>query len=68
MSLLGLRFRTVANRLQLLEYHHPDLAFERVSNLVATHLTNRWERAIAHRKDPEDPYTVWELLLSRFRD
>ena len=62
MSLLGLRFRTVANRLQLLEYHHPDLAFELVSNLVATHLTNRWENAIAHKKDPDDPYTVWELL------
>ena len=62
MSLLGLRFRTIARYLQLLEYHHPDLAFETVSNLVATQLTNRWERAIAHRQDPEDPYTVWELL------
>ena len=62
MSLLGLRFRTIAYSLQLLEYHHPDLAFELVSNLVATQLSNRWERAIAHRQDPEDPYTVWELL------
>ena len=62
MSLLGLRFRTVADRLQLLEYHHPDLAFEFVSNLVATQLTNRWDWAIAHGQDPEDPYTVWELL------
>lgn len=62
MSLLGLRFRTVASRLQLLEYHHPDLAFETVSNLVAAQLTYKWERAIAHRQDPEDPYTVWELL------
>ncbi len=47
MSLLGLRFRTVASRLNLLNYHHPDLAFERVSNLVATHLTNRWDNPIA---------------------
>lgn len=62
MSLLGLRFRSVANRLQLLDYHHPDLAFELVSNLVATQLSNRWEKAIGHRQDPEDPYTVWELL------
>ena len=62
MSLLGLRFRTVASRLQLLEYQHPDLAFELVSNLVATQLTNRWEKAIARRRDLEDPYTVWELL------
>ena len=62
MSLLGLRFRTVASRLQLLEYHHRDLAFELVSNLVATQLTNRWDWAIAHRQDPEDPYTVWSLL------
>lgn len=62
MSLLGLRFRSVANRLQLLEYKHPDLAFEQVSDLVATQLSNRWERAIAHGQDPEDPYTVWELL------
>ena len=62
MSLLGLRFRTIASHLQLLEYHHQDLAFETVSNLVATQLTNRWERAIARGQDPEDPYTVWELL------
>lgn len=62
MSLLGLRFRTVANRLQLLDYHHPDLAFELVSALVSTQLTNRWEQAIARGQDPEDPYTVWELL------
>lgn len=62
MSLLGLRFRSVANRLQLLEYHHSDLAFELVSNLVATQLSNRWSRAIANGQDPEDPYTVWEIL------
>ena len=62
MSLLGLRFRTVASRLQLLEYQHPDLAFEHVSDLVATQLSNRWKRANAHGQDPEDPYTVWELL------
>ncbi|WP_319422714.1 hypothetical protein [Pleurocapsa sp. FMAR1] len=62
MSLLGLRFRTVASRLQLLEYHHTDLAFEKVSTLVSTQLTNRWSKAIAHRQDPEDPYTVWSLL------
>ena len=62
MSLLGLRFRAVASRLQLLNYQHPDLAFELVSNLVATQLTNRWEKAIARGQDPEDPYTVWELL------
>ena len=62
MSLLGLRFRTIACSLQLLEYHQPDLAFELVSNLVATQLSNRWERAIAHGQHPEDPYTVWELL------
>lgn len=51
MSLLGLRFRIIASRLQLLDYHHPDLAFERVSSLVATHLTNRWSRAIATTKN-----------------
>ncbi|HHP7231931.1 MAG TPA: hypothetical protein ACFCUY_13870 [Xenococcaceae cyanobacterium] len=62
MSILGLRFRTAASRLQLLDYHHPDLAFERVLALVATHLTSRWEKAIARGKDPNDPYTVWELL------
>ena len=62
MSVLGLRFRTVANRLQLLDYHHPDLAFEKVSTLVSTQLTNRWSRAIAHRQDPEDPDTIWSLL------
>jgi len=62
MSLLGLRFRTVASRLNLLNYHHPDLAFEKVSALVITHLTNRWEKAIASGQDPDDPYTVWELL------
>lgn len=62
MSLLGKRFRAVASRLQLLEYHHPDLAFELVSHLVATQLTNRWDWAISHRQDPEDPYTVWSLL------
>ena len=62
MSVLGLRFRTVANRLQLLDYHHPDLAFEKVSTSVSTQLTSKWERAIAHRQDPEDPDTVWSLL------
>ena len=62
MSLLGLRFRTVADRQRLLEYQHPDLAFPFVSNLVATQLSNRWSRAIAQGQDPEDPYTVWELL------
>ena len=62
MSLLGLRFRTVANRLQLLEYHHPDLAFEKVSTLVSIQLSNRWQKAIALRQDLEDPYTVWSLL------
>ena len=62
MSVLGLRFRTVVNRLQLLDYHHPDLAFEKVSTLVSTQLTNKWSRAIAHRQDSEDPDTVWSLL------
>lgn len=62
MSLLGLRFRNVASRLQLLNYNHPDLAFEKVSTLVSTQLTNRWSKAIAHRQDLEDPYTVWSLL------
>ena len=62
MSLLGLRFRTVANRLQLSNYHHPDIAFEKVSSLVSIQLSNRWDRAIARGQDPEDPYTVWSLL------
>lgn len=62
MSLLGLRFRSVANRLQLLDYHHPDLAFELVSTLVSIQLSNRWSRAISLRQDPEDPDTVWSLL------
>ena len=62
MSLLGLRFRYCSSRLQILDYHHPDLDFEKVSTLVATHLTNKWEQAIAHRQDPDDPYTVWGLL------
>lgn len=62
MSILGLRFRTVASRLNLLNYHHPDLAFEKVSILVATHLPNRLEQALSRGNDPEDPYTIWELL------
>ncbi len=62
MSLLGLRFRTVASRLNLLNYHHPDLAFEKVSTLVATHLPHPLELALSRGNDPEDPYTIWELL------
>lgn len=62
MALLGLRFRTVANHLQLLDYHHPDIAFEKVSSLVSVQLSNRRSRAIARRQDPEDPDTVWSLL------
>ncbi|AFZ34063.1 hypothetical protein Sta7437_0454 [Stanieria cyanosphaera PCC 7437] len=62
MSLLGLRFRHCASRLQVLDYHHPDLAFEKVSALVTTHLPNQWFDAIARGQDPDDPYTVWELL------
>ena len=62
MSLLGLRFRIIANRLQLLDYNHPDLTFERVSELVSTKQSNRWERALALGQDPEDPHTAWSLL------
>lgn len=62
MSLLGLRFRTVASRLNLLNYHHRDLAFEKVSTLVATHLPHRLEQAIGKGNDTEDPYTIWELI------
>ena len=62
MSILGLRFRSAASRLQVLHYHHPDLAFEKVSDLVITHLTTRWHKAIANRQDPDDPYTIWQLL------
>ena len=62
MSILGLRLRSAASRLQILDYHHPDLAFEKVSTLVISHLSNQWEKAINNGQDPDHPYTLWQLL------
>ncbi|WP_236612534.1 hypothetical protein [Picosynechococcus sp. NKBG15041c] len=62
MSLLNLQFRATASRLQVLDNSHPDLAFSKVNALVQTHLSRELEKVIAHRQDPEDPHTLWELL------
>ncbi|MBV5262197.1 hypothetical protein FLX56_27835 [Synechococcus moorigangaii CMS01] len=62
MSLLNLQFRAIAARLQVLENSHPDLAFPKVSKLVQTHLGRELAQAIAHRQDPKDPHTLWDLL------
>jgi len=63
MSLLGLRFRSVAARLQILCTKNSDLSFENLLSAVEQYLPQRFEQVLKEGGDPNDPYTLWDALI-----
>jgi hypothetical protein len=62
MSIIGLRFRSMAARIKVLSLNHPDLAVEKVQLVISDRLTGIVDRARSSGIDLDDPYEVWELL------
>jgi hypothetical protein len=62
MSIIGLRFRSMAARIKVLSLNHPDLAVEKVRLAISDRLTEIVDRARSNGVDLDDPYEVWELL------
>jgi hypothetical protein len=62
MSIIGLRFRSMAARIKVLSLNHPDLAVEKVQRVISDRLTEIVDRARSSGIDLDDPYEVWELL------
>jgi hypothetical protein len=62
MSIIGLRFRSMAARIKVLSLNHPDLAVEKVQLVIGDRLTGIVDRARSSGIDLDDPYEVWELL------
>jgi hypothetical protein len=62
MSIIGLRFRSMAARIKVLNLNHPDLAVEKVRLVISDRLTGIVDRARSSGIDLDDPYEVWELL------
>jgi hypothetical protein len=62
MSIIGLRFRSMAARIKVLSLNHPDLAVEKVRLVISDRLTGIVDRARSSGIDLDDPYEVWELL------
>jgi hypothetical protein len=62
MSIIGLRFRSMAARIKVLSLNHPDLAVEKVRLVISDRLTGIVDRARSIGIDLDDPYEVWELL------
>jgi hypothetical protein len=62
MSIIGLRFRSMAARIKVLSLNHPDLAVEKVQLVISDRLTGIVDRARSSGIDLDDPYEIWELL------
>ena len=62
MSIIGLRFRSMAARIKVLNLNHPDLAVETVRLVISDRLTEIVDKARSSGIDLDDPYEVWELL------
>jgi hypothetical protein len=62
MSIIGLRFRSMAARIKVLSLNHPDIAVEKVQLVIGDRLTGIVDRARSSGIDLDDPYEVWELL------
>ena len=62
MSIIGLRFRSMAARIKVLNLNHPDLAVEKVQLVIEDRLTEIVGRARSRGIDLDDPYEIWELL------
>ena len=62
MSIIGLRFRSMAARIKVLSLNHPDLAVEKVRLVISDRLAEMVDKARSSGIDLDDPYEVWELL------
>lgn len=62
MSLLPLRFRSIASRLGISDLAAPDLRLEKITPIVSSHLSKPFERTFATGLDINDPDTIWDLL------
>ena len=62
MSIIGLRFRSMAARINVLTLHHPDLAVEKVQAVISGCLPEIVNQARSRGVDLDDPYEMWELL------
>ena len=62
MSIIGLRFRSMAARIKVLNLNHPDLAVEKVRLVISDRLAGIVNKARSSGIDLDDPYEVWELL------
>ena len=62
MSIIGLRFRSMAARIKVLNLNHPDLAVETVRLVISDRLAEMVDKARSSGIDLDDPYEVWELL------
>jgi hypothetical protein len=62
MSIIGLRFRSMAARIKVLTFHHQDLAVERVGQVIGDRLPEILDKARSKGVDLDDPFAVWELL------
>ena len=62
MSIIGLRFRSMAARIKVLSLNHPDLAVEKVQLIISDRLAEMVDKARSSGIDLDDPYEVWELL------
>lgn len=62
MSIIGLRFRSMAARIKVLNLNHPDLAVGKVQLVISDRLTGIVQKARSNGMDLDDPYEVWELL------
>ncbi len=70
MSIIGLRFRSMAARIRVLNLNHLDLAVEKVRLVISDSRSERLRQRLTHIVDKarssgidlDDPYEVWELL------
>ena len=62
MSIIGLRFRSMAARIKVLTLHHRDLRVEKVGQVIRERLPEILDKARARGVDLDDPDEVWELL------
>ena len=62
MSIIGLRFRSMAARIKVLTLNHPDLAVEKVRLVISDCLPEIVDKARSRGVDLDDPYEIWELL------
>jgi hypothetical protein len=65
MSIIGLRFRSMAARIKVLSLNHADLVVEKVRLVISDRLAEIVEKARSSGIDLDDPYEIWELLSIR---